>query len=69
MIKMPKEYEYNRTERRSFGCTNKLWKELEKETNQIISISEFIKSAITEKLIRLNPKKKDYYESLRRYRT
>ena len=59
-----KVFEMLRGERRSFFCPNKLWAELEKETNDCISISQYIKTAIIEKMIRDEPKKKKYFESL-----
>jgi hypothetical protein len=57
-------FEMLRSERRSFFCPNKLWKELKKKTDDCISVSTFIKQAIIEKLIREEPEKKDYFESL-----
>jgi hypothetical protein len=57
-------FEMLRSERRSFFCPNKLWKELKKKTDDCISVSTFIKQAIVEKLIKDEPEKKDYYESL-----
>jgi len=57
-------FEMLRSERRSFFCPNKLWKELKKKTDDCISVSTFIKQAIVEKLIKEEPEKKEYYESL-----
>jgi len=57
-------FEMLRSERRSFFCPNKLWKELKKKTDDCISVSTFIKQAIVEKLVKEAPEKKDYYESL-----
>jgi hypothetical protein len=54
MIKMELEFEMLRTERRSFFCANKLWKELEKRTKDKMSISTYIKQAIEEKMKREN---------------
>ncbi len=61
---MEESFEMLRSERRSFFCPNKLWAELKKETNDCISISQYVKMAIMEKLIRDNPKKKGYYEEI-----
>lgn len=44
------EFEENRSERRSFYCSNKLWNEMVKACNDCYSVSEFIKQAIKEKL-------------------
>jgi len=57
-------FEMLRSERRSFFCPNKLWKELKKKTDDCISVSTFIKQAVVEKLVKDEPEKKDYYESL-----
>jgi hypothetical protein len=57
-------FEMLRSERRSFFCPNKLWKELKKKTDDCISVSTFIKQAIVEKLIKEEPEKKDYFEAL-----
>jgi len=46
-----------RSERRSFFCPNKLWKELKEQTNDCISISKYIRDAILEKMIKEEPKK------------
>lgn len=46
-----------RTERRSFFCPNKLWVELKKQTNDCMSVSEYIKQAVVEKIERDNAKK------------
>ena len=43
-------FEECRSERRSFWCSNVLWKEIAKRTNNNISVSKFIKQAIKEKL-------------------
>jgi hypothetical protein len=61
---MELEFEMLRTERRSIFCTNKLWKELQKKTQDKISISTYIKQAITEKMTREDPKGKEHYDSL-----
>jgi len=57
-------FEMLRSERRSFFCPNKLWKELKKKTDDCISVSTFIKQAIIEKLIKEEPEKKDYFNTL-----
>lgn len=57
-------FEMLRSERRSFFCPNKLWKELKKKTDDCISISTFIKQAIVEKLIKEEPEKEGYYKPL-----
>lgn len=57
-------FEMLRSERRSFFCPNKLWKELKKKTDDCISVSTFIKQAIIEKLINDDSEKKDFYNSL-----
>lgn len=64
MIKMELEFEILRTERRSFFCPNKLWKELQKKTQDKMSISTYVKQAIVEKMTREDLKGKEYYESL-----
>jgi hypothetical protein len=57
-------FEMLRSERRSFFCPNKLWKELKNKTDDCISVSTFIKQAIIEKLIEEEPEKKEFYEEL-----
>jgi hypothetical protein len=57
-------FEMLRSERRSFFCPNKLWKELKKKTDDCISVSTFIKQAIIEKLVKEEPEKKDYFNTL-----
>jgi len=61
---MELEFEILRTERRSFFCPNKLWKELQKKTQDKMSISTYVKQAIVEKMTREDLKGKEYYESL-----
>jgi len=58
------DYEMLRAERRSFFCPNKLWKELENQTKDCISISQYIRMAIIEKMIKDEPQKKEYFEDL-----
>jgi hypothetical protein len=54
MIKMDLEFEMLRTERRSFFCSNKLWKELLIITKDKTSVSTYIRQAIEEKMNREN---------------
>ena len=61
---MDDDFSMLRGERRSFFCHNKLWAELQKQTGDCISISEYVKRAIIEKLVRDNPDLKDYYGEL-----
>ena len=60
-VKMETEYETMRSERRSFNCPNKLWKELKKQTNDCFSVSHYIRTAILEKMKKDDPKRKDYF--------
>ena len=53
-----------RSERRSFFCPNKLWKELKKQTKGCISISKYVREAIIKKMIKEDPHRKDYFEDL-----
>ena len=57
-------FEMLRSERRSFFCPNKLWKELKSKTDDCISVSTFIKQALVEKLIKEEPEKKEYFGAL-----
>lgn len=57
-------FEMLRSERRSFFCPNKLWKELLNQTQDCISISTYIKQAIVEKMSKEEPEKKEYFENL-----
>jgi len=61
---METEYETMRSERRSFNCPNKLWKELKKQTNDCFSVSHYIRWAIIEKMKRENPEKSVYFDGL-----
>ena len=54
----------SRMERRSVFLPNRLWDELLKVNYGICPVSEFIRRAIIEKLIRDDPKKEDYYKEL-----
>lgn len=51
-------------ERRSFFCPNKLWKELEDQTQDCISKSTYIRIAIIEKLVKDNPEKEEIYKEM-----
>jgi len=66
---MDEGFEMLRGERRSFFCPNKLWKELQNQTKDCISVSHYIKKALIEKMVREEPSKKDYFESLLFYET
>lgn len=46
------DFSFERSERRSFNCPNKLWDVLVRETKNIKSISMFVREAIEEKLER-----------------
>lgn len=65
---MDQNFEMLRGERRSFFCSNKLWKELENKTSDAISKSQFIRMAIVEKMIKENPEKEDHYKELLFYK-
>ncbi len=36
--------------RRSFSCSDELWERIQKATNDVISVSSFIRMAVDEKL-------------------
>ena len=61
---MELDFEEIQSGNRNFYCSQKLWKELKKKAGDNISVSSYIKRAIIEKLIREDPEKKEYYESL-----
>jgi len=61
---MADEFEMLRGERRSFFCPNTLWAELKTRTGDKISISTYIKQAITEKLIRDEPQSEMHIKEL-----
>ena len=61
---MEHEFEMLRSERRSFFCPNKLWKELHIKTTGCTSISTYIKQAIIEKMIKEDPAGSEEYKSL-----
>lgn len=61
---MEEGFEMLRGERRSFFCPNKLWAELKKQTNDCISISQYVKMAVIEKMKRDNKEMDDYFDGL-----
>jgi len=61
---MELDFELQRSTIRGFYCSNKLWYELKKKTRDVIAVSSFMKQAIVEKMIREDPKNKEYYQSL-----
>ena len=61
---MDETFEMLRGETRTFYCPNKLWNELRKQTNGCIPISAYIQQAIIEKMIKKEPKNKEYFLSL-----
>ena len=63
-VKSPEGFDMLRGERRSFFCPNKLWEELLKQTYGICPVSEFIKQAIIEKMIKEEPRREDCIKSL-----
>lgn len=52
---MDDSFEMLRAERRSFFCPNTLWKKLKDETKDCMSISQYIRMAVIEKMIREDP--------------
>lgn len=64
---MDSDFEMLRGERRSFFCPNKLWKELRLKTGDCISVSDYVRIAIIEKMIRDEPQKSDYFKDLLKY--
>jgi hypothetical protein len=64
---MDESFEMLRGERRSFFCPNKLWKELIKKTNDCISVSQYVRMAIIEKMIKEDPDTEDYIKDLMKY--
>jgi len=56
-------FEMLRSERRSFFCPNKLWKELKHQTKHC-SISHYLRLAIIEKFTKNEPEKAEYYKQL-----
>jgi len=61
---MSLDFEDFRSERRSFFCPNKLWKELKEQTKGCVSISKYVRDAILERMIRKEPDKKEFFENL-----
>ena len=59
-------YELIRGESRTFFCPNKLWFTLNSEIVGRMSVSNFIRLALIEKMKRDNPKKVDVYDDLLR---
>jgi len=64
---MDDSFEMLRAERRSFFCPNKLWKELGKKTKNCISISQYIRMAIIEKMVKEEPEKEEGIKELMKY--
>ncbi len=56
--------EFNRNERRSITMPNKLWDELVKITDDCMSVSEYVRQAILEKLKKEYPEKSLLYDEL-----
>lgn len=56
--------ELNRNESKSIVMPVELWNELVKITDDCMSVSEFVRQAIFEKLVKDYPKKKEYYEEI-----
>ena len=63
-VKMDEDFEMYRSERKTFFCPNKLWEEIRLKTKDKSSISQYIKKAIVEKMIKDNPERNEYYEEL-----
>ncbi len=61
---MELDFEEMQSGNRNFYCSQKLWKELKKKTRDNTSVSSYIKRAIIEKMIKEDPKSKEYYEDL-----
>ena len=61
---MELEFESGKSVSRTFYCSNKLWVEMIKKTDDILAISSYIKKAIIEKMIKEDPKNREYYETL-----
>jgi len=61
---MDETFEMLRSERRSFFCPNKLWKEIKVQTEDCISITTYIKLAILEKMVRDYPEREEYFKEL-----
>jgi hypothetical protein len=65
-VKMDDSFENERGERRSFFCSNILWKEIKAKTQNCYPISQYIRLAIFEKMIRDEPEKMEYFRDLSR---
>lgn len=61
---MIEDYVRMRGDTKNFFCPNRLWDEVKKKTKDCTSISFYVRQAILEKLIRDEPEKKEYFESL-----
>jgi hypothetical protein len=61
---MDESFEEYRSERKSFFCPNKLWEEVRSKTKDKISISQYIKQAIIEKMKKDDSQRSEYYDSL-----
>jgi len=61
---MELDFEEIQSGNRNFYCSQKLWNELKKKTGDNTSVSSYIKRAIIEKMIREDPKNREYYEEL-----
>ena len=61
---MEADYEMLRGERRSFFCPNKLWQEILKQADDCISVSQYLKMAVVEKMIKDEPEREEYFKSL-----
>jgi len=61
---MDEDFTMLRAERRSFFCPNELWERLLKKTNNCISVSQFIRMAIEEKLEKENGVPKEVFTYL-----
>lgn len=61
---MDDDFEILRGERRSFFCSNRLWKELLNHLKDCMPVSSYIRQAILEKMIRDEPKKEDYFREM-----
>jgi hypothetical protein len=63
---MDESFEMLRGERRSFFCPNKLWAELKKQTNDCMSVSQYVRMAVIEKMKRNNEGMEEYLDELLR---
>ena len=58
------EWAKKRNERRSLFCSRRLWAEIIKETKECYSVSQYIRFAIFEKLVRDHPENESYYREI-----